>query len=156
LRKKYAPKLAALEDRIRRAQQAVEREAQQAAQQKLQTAISFGATLLSAFLGRKAVSGTSMGKATTAVRGLGRSMKEGQDVDRASENVEALTQQLAALEVEFKEEAEALASQWNLQEEALETVTVRPKKSDITIRLVGLCWAPFWMDPQKGQIPAWE
>ncbi|MDH4362194.1 MAG: ATP-binding protein, partial [Nitrospirota bacterium] len=156
LRKKYAPKLAALEDRIRRAQQTVDREAEQAKQQKLQTAISFGATLLSAFLGRKAVSGTSMGKATTAVRGLSRSMKEGQDVDRANENVEALTQQLAGLETEFKEEADALASRLNPQEEALETVTVRPKKSDITIRLVGLSWTPFWMDPQGGRTPAWE
>jgi len=156
LRKKYAPKLAALEDRIRRAQQTVEREAEQAKQQKLQTAISFGATVLSAFLGRKAVSGTSMGKATTAVRGLSRSMKESQDVDRASENVEALRQQLAGLETEFKEEADALASRLNPQEEALETVTVRPKKSDITIRLVGLSWTPFWMNPQGGRTPAWE
>ncbi|MEJ2231238.1 MAG: ATP-binding protein [Nitrospirales bacterium] len=156
LRKKYASKLAALEDRIRRAQQAVDREAEQAKQQKLQTAISFGATLLSAFLGRKAVSGTSMGKATTAVRGLSRSMKESQDVDRASENVEALTQQLAGLETEFKKEADALARRWNPQEEILETVAVRPKKSDISIRLVGLSWAPFWMDPQAGRTPAWE
>ena len=156
LRKKYAPKLAALEDRIRRAQQTVDREAEQAKQQKFQTAISFGATVLSAFLGRKAVSGTSMGKATTAVRGLSRSMKESQDVDRASENVEALRQQLAGLETEFKEEADAVAGRWNLQEEILETVTVRPKKSDITIRLVGLSWTPFWMDPQGGRTPAWE
>ena len=156
LRKKYAPKVAALEDRIRRAQQTVDREAEQAKQQKLQTAISFGATLLSAFLGRKAISGTSMGKATTAVRGLGRSMKESQDVGRASENVEALTQQLAALETEFKAEADALAGRGNPQEEALETVTVRPKKSDITIRLVGLSWAPFWMNPQGEPTPAWE
>ena len=156
LRKKYAPKLATLEDRIRRAQQTVDREAEQANQQKFQTVISFGATLLSAFLGRKAVSGTSMGKATTAIRGLSRSMKEGQDVNRANENVEALTQQLAGLETEFKEEADTLASRLNPQEEALETVTVRPKKSDITIRLVGLSWVPFWMDPQGEQTPAWE
>lgn len=156
LRKKYAPKLATLEDRIRRAQQAVEREAEQAKQHKLQTAISFGATLLSAFLGRKAVSGTSMGKATTAVRGLSRSMKESQDVERASENVEALTQQLAGLEVEFKEEAEALASRFNPQEEGLETVTVRPRKSDVTIHLTGLGWVPFWIDPQGRPTPAWE
>jgi hypothetical protein len=156
LRKKYAPKLKTLEDRIRRAQQAVDREEEQAKQHKLQTAISFGATLLSAFLGRKAVSGTSMGKATTAVRGLSRSMKESQDVERASENVEALTQQLAALETEFKQEAEGLASRWNPQEEALESVTVRPKKSDITLRLVGLSWAPFWMNPQEDLTSAWE
>jgi hypothetical protein len=156
LRKKYAPKLAAIEVRIRRAQQTVDREEEQATQHKFQTAISFGATILSAFLGRKAISGTSMGKATTAIRGLSRSMKENQDVDRASENVEALTQQRVSLDAEFKEEADALAGRWNLQEEALETVTVRPKQSDITICLVGLTWAPLWMDEEGRQIPTWE
>jgi hypothetical protein len=83
-------------------------------------------------------------------------MKESQDVGRACENVEALTQQLAALEMEFKAEADALAGRWNPQEEALETVTVLPKKSDITIRLAGLGWTPFWMNPQGEHTPAWE
>ena len=53
LRQKYAPKFAQLEDRKRRAEQAAAREAEQAKDQKLQTAISFGATLLSSFMGRK-------------------------------------------------------------------------------------------------------
>lgn len=53
LRQKYAPKIAALEERIRRAEQAVAREEEQAKQQKLQTAISFGTALLGAFLGKK-------------------------------------------------------------------------------------------------------
>ncbi len=44
LRQKYAPKIATLADRIRRAQQSVERESQQASAAKLQTAISFGAS----------------------------------------------------------------------------------------------------------------
>src|SRR5438132_5786302 len=60
LRQKNAPKIAALEERIRRAQQAVDREAAQAKQQKLQTAISFGTTLLGAFMGRKALSASSL------------------------------------------------------------------------------------------------
>src|SRR5262245_44891538 len=72
LRKKYAPKLAVLQEKIRRAQQAVERESQQAQQAKIQAAVSFGATLLGAFLGRKAMSAANLGRATTAVRGVGR------------------------------------------------------------------------------------
>lgn len=53
LRQKYAPKIAALGERIRRVEQAVAREEEQAKQQKLQTAISFGTTLLGTFLGKK-------------------------------------------------------------------------------------------------------
>ena len=49
LRRKYAPKFEQLEERKRRAEQAVERETEQAKGQKMQTAISFGATLLVRF-----------------------------------------------------------------------------------------------------------
>ena len=65
LRQKYAPKVAALQERIRKAQEAVEREKAQADQQKMQTAISFGATLLGALGGRKINSSGNIGKATT-------------------------------------------------------------------------------------------
>ena len=156
LRKKYAKKMARLEDRIRRAEQAVEREEEQAKQQKFQTVISIGATVLSAFLGRKAVSRTSMGKAATAIRGMSRSRKESQDIERAGENVEALKQQLADLEAEFTEEAEALASQLQAQSESLETIAIRPKKSNITVELLGLGWVPHWQDSQDQRTPAWE
>ena len=75
LRKKYEPKLQAIEDRLRRARQAKEREAEQAKQQYVQTAISVGASLLGAFLGRKTITATTVGKATSAARGLGRSIQ---------------------------------------------------------------------------------
>lgn len=155
LRKKYAGKMATMEDRIRRAEQAVQREAEQSKQQKLQTVISIGATLLSAFLGRKAVSGTSMGKATTAVRGLGRTIKEGKDVDRAEENVEALQQQLKDLDAALQQEIQALTAEWDVETLPLETLTVRPKKSNISTKLVTLAWVPYWADPTGQPTPAW-
>jgi len=39
--------------------------------------------------------------------------------------------------------------------EELETVTVRPKKSDITVALVALAWAPVWRDDRGGIARAW-
>jgi len=156
LRKKYAAKMATLEDRIRRAEQAVAREEEQAKQQKFQTVISLGATVLSAFLGRKAVSGSSITKATSTIRGMSRSMKESQDIDRAGENVEALKQQLADLETEFTKETETLAAQLHTQSETLETITIRPKKSNITIELLGLGWVPHWQETQGHSTSGWE
>ena len=50
LRRQYAPKIAALRDRLRRAEQRVEREGAQYAQRKTETAISLGATVLGALL----------------------------------------------------------------------------------------------------------
>lgn len=156
LRKKYAKQMSRLEDRIRRAEQSVEREEEQAKQQKFQTMISLGATLLSAFLGRKAVSRSSMGKAATTIRGMRRSRKESQDIERAEDNVEALKQQLTDLEAEFTQEAEDLASQLLTQSETLETIAIRPKKSNITVELLGLGWVPPWQDSQGQNTPAWE
>ncbi|HET6892875.1 MAG TPA: hypothetical protein VFH31_17350, partial [Pyrinomonadaceae bacterium] len=156
LRQRYAPKIAALEERLRRAEQAVEREDEQAKGQKMQTAISFGTTLLSSFLGRKAVSMTTLGRATTAARGVGRSMKEARDVDRAAETVAAVRQQLADLDAQFKAETEAIEKAVDPQTESLETIAVKPTKANIAVRLLSLAWAPYWHDAHGQSVPAWQ
>ena len=76
VRQKFAAKRAALEEKLRRAEQGVTREQQQATSQKLQTAVSIGATVIGALFGRKAISAGTIGRATTAARGFGRSAKE--------------------------------------------------------------------------------
>ena len=156
LRRKYAPKFAQLEERKRRAEQVVEREAEQAKGQKLQTAISFGATLLSSFLGRKKTSLSTLGRATTAVRGVGRQMKESQDVNRAEENVAAVGQKLADLEAEFQSETAALERSYDPLTEELGKVSLKPTKSNIAVKLVTLAWAPYWHDANGAIRPAWE
>lgn len=156
LRQKYAPKIAALEERKRRAEQAVEREAEQAKGQKLQTAISFGATLLSSFMGRKGVSLTTLGRATTAARGVSRSMKEAQDVGRAQETVEAVNQHLAELDEQFKAETAAIENSNDAQTEELEKTSLKPTKANISVKLVSLAWAPYWHDAGGNTVSAWE
>ena len=155
LRQKYAPKLAALAERARRAEQAVQREAEQSQQSKLQTAISFGTTVLGALLGRKTISAGTIGRATTAARGVGRSYKESQDVARAQETAAAVRQQAEELEARMREEIAELESRLNPAAEQLETISVRPKKSDIDARPVALVWAPHWHRPGAPPQRAW-
>jgi len=154
LRQKYAPKIAALRDRIRRAEQAVAKEEEQARQSQIQAAVSIGATLLGAFLGRKTISASTIGKATTAIRGAGRVMKDSKDVGFAKENVQALQQQLTELEAEFKAETDSLATALDPQTETFETIGLRPAKSNIAIRLLSLAWTPYWIDPQGKAVMA--
>jgi hypothetical protein len=156
LRRKYAPKLEQLEERKRRAEQTVARETEQAKGQKVQTAISFGATLLSSFLGRKRTSLSTLGRATTAVRGVGRSMKESQDVGRAEDNVATLSQKLADLEAEFQAETATLERSLDPQTEQLEKVSLKPTKANIAVKLLTLAWAPYWQDANGEIKPAWE
>jgi hypothetical protein len=156
LRKKYAPRLAGLQERLRRAQQAVEREGEQVTQAGAQTAISVGAAILGAVLGRKTVSATTLGRATTAARGAGRVLKERQDTGRARETVEALQQRITELEAEAEAELARLEQREDPLTTPLETVAIKPRKSDITVRLCALTWAPYRVDAQGQASPAWE
>jgi hypothetical protein len=141
VRKKYAPKQAALAERLRRAEQAVERETQQASDQKMQTAVSVGATLLGALFGRKAVSAGTIGRATTVARGVGRSMKEASDIKRASESVESVKAAIAALDGEIAEDVAAVSAR--IEHDApLEQVSIAPKRGQIEVQFVALAWKP--------------
>lgn len=156
LRQKYAPKIAALQDRIRRAGQMVERQQAESRSSQMQAAISVGASILGAFLGRKTISAANIGRATTAIRGAGRAMKESGDVGQAEENVSALQQQLADLEAQFKTETDALAAATDPLNEKLEMISLKPTKANIAVRLVALAWAPHWRDSGGATVPAWS
>jgi hypothetical protein len=155
LRGRYAARLEALAERKRRAEQAVAREKEETTSQGIQTAISIGATVLGALLGRKAVSATNIGRATTAARGAGRTMKQAGDVGRAKENVAAIDRQIADLESELQAELDQRAAATDPVTEKLEAVALRPKKSDISVRLVALAWAPFGGDAADAA-PLWK
>ena len=155
LRQKYAPKIASFQDRIRRAEQMVERQQVESRSSQVQAAISVGATILGAFLGRKAISATNIGKATTAIRSAGRVMKETQEVGQAQENVAVLRQQLADLEAQFKVEADAFAATTDPLNEKLEAISLKPTKANIAVKLVALAWTPHWQDAKGTMSSAW-
>jgi len=155
LRVKYTPKIAALQERLRRAEAAKEREADQAKRAKMDTLISFGSTLLGAFLGRKAVSAGTVGKAATTMRSAGRAMGQASDVGRAQETVEAVQQQLQDLEAQFQTEVNAVTSTGDPTTEMLETVELRPTRTNINVRLVALVWLPFKRDAIGVMNPAY-
>jgi hypothetical protein len=139
LRRKYAPRQAALDEKLRRAQQTIERESQQATGQTVQTVISVGATLVGALFGRKMTSVSSLGRATTAMRGVGRTMKESGDVQRANQTAAAIDEQRKQLEEELRAETAALDAN-DAAAETLEKIVVKPKKTNLTVKLVALVW----------------
>jgi hypothetical protein len=155
LRQKYAPKIAALQERIRRAEQVKMKQQIEARSSQVQAAIAVGASLLGAFLGRKTISATNIGRAATAIRGAGRAIKESQDVSAAEENVAVLQQQLADLEAQFTSESVALAAAVDPLIEKLECIPIKPTKADIAVKLVALAWTPHWRDTQGRLTAAW-
>ncbi len=145
IRAEFAPKVQKLEERIRNEQQVVEREQGQARAAQLQTVISVGATVLGSFLGRKTISATSLGRATTAARGVGRTIQQQQDVGRARADVGAAQAELTSLNQELEQKLGAL-----------DTIAVRPTKSNIAVQVLALAWAPFWHDDAGNRTPGWS
>jgi len=80
LRKRFTPKLARIQERIRKAEARVEREQDQYKQQKLQSAVSIGSTLLGALFGRRMTSVGNVSRASRAVGRMGRASKERGDI----------------------------------------------------------------------------
>jgi hypothetical protein len=143
LRQKYAPRLATLQGQRQRAAERVEREKSQASQQKMQAAISIGTSLLGAFLGRKAISATNLGRIGTAAKSASRIGQESADVGRAEESAETIDQKLAALDKELQASMAALDTRLDPQSVPLRELPVAPRKSDIAVGKVLLLWTPW-------------
>jgi len=142
LRAKYAPKFAALQEQIRKSEQRVEKEKEQAQGALLSTALNVGSSILGAMLGRKMVTATNIGKAVTSARSAGKAMSERADIGRAEETVEALTEKLQTLNAEFDAEVQKLMDTGDESIE-LEELTLTPKKTDIAITRLTLLWLPY-------------
>ncbi len=138
VREKYGAKIATLEERIRRAQQAVQREQDQADQQKMQSAFDIGGGMLGAFLGggtRRVVSAGA-----SAARSANRAAKQAKDVAREKENLAALLSKHMELQREANEAITKAASASDAATMPLETVVTKPKKTGIGVHLVALAW----------------
>ena len=143
LRQKYSPKIASLQERIRKAEARVEREQAQASQQTFSTVLSMGSSILAAMFGRKLMSSTNMTRAAGSMRAAGRALQQRQDVAHANETVESLQQQFADLDAEFKQETEEVQSGFEIDKLALDEVAIQPKKADIAVNQIALVWEPW-------------
>lgn len=149
LRAKYAPKVAALQDRLARAQGKVQQQQAQAQQAGLQAAMSVGVGVLGALFGG--------GRKTTALRsgvsGVGRSMREGQDVQAAQTELAQVAAQLQELQTQVQAEVDALTLTASSD---LVQVDVKAKSADVTVPLVALAWLPYTRAASGLLTPAWD
>ena len=140
LRKKYAPRLQTLQDQQTRAEQKVEKEKAQLSQQKLNTALSVGASILGAFFGRKVASAANVGRVATAARSAGRISRESQDVDQAAGSLETIKQRMTDLQAELEQEIAKLQGELDPAAIELDNIEVKPRKTDTVVSEVALLW----------------
>ena len=143
LRKRYASKFTTLENRLLRAQQAIERESQQATKKHLDIAVSIGSAILGAVLGRKRITATSTRRIGTAIRGASGSRKEAGDVARAKQTARKVQQDIKALETALQKDLAALDDVYDAQQEELAEIVIKAKVSDVNVPLLCLAWLPY-------------
>lgn len=138
----YAGKLATAQQAVARAQATQTREQAQASQQKLQTVLAVGATVLGAFFGRKALSATTLNRVGAAARSASRIGSEAADAERATLGVEAAQQKLDALQQELQQAVAALEHSLDATTVPLRSSAVAARKTDILVGKLVLLWLP--------------
>lgn len=142
LRKKYAPKLARIQERIDRQLERVDREEQQYKDRKTQTIVSMGATMIGALFGRKLGSVGNVGRAATSIKGVSRAAREKADIGRAEARVEEYQQDLAGLEEDFRKAIEDAEDAAIDLETVVEELRINAKKGDLDVERLSLVWVP--------------
>ena len=138
VRQRFAKRAATVTERVRKAQQSLDEQEAQLRGSQTQTAISIGATVLSALLGRRAISHSSLGRATTAARGFGRSRREKVDVEEARRRLAEAQSEMADLERQMTEELATAERAERADLEPLERLRLLPK--EVEVGGVALLW----------------
>jgi len=155
LRKKYSSKMSTLEDRLMRAEQKIEVQKEQSKQKKLDTAVSFGTALLGSLLGRKRMSTTSASRMGTALKNVGRSRKESEDVERAEESYAAVQLKIEELEKDLQVDLEEMELKFDAQNEKLKEIVIKPKATELHVHMVALAWLPYYQGSKGKLTQAW-
>ena len=141
LKEKYNERISALSEKLRKAKEQAEQKQEKAGWQKAETAISFFKTVLGAFLGKGITKGT-ISEAGTSLKRVGKISSGSQDINRAKENVESFQEQLDRLQSEMEEEIAKITKLQTADKIDIQSITIRPRKSDISIEKVALVWIP--------------
>ncbi|MFO1077226.1 MAG: ATP-binding protein [Planctomycetota bacterium] len=139
LQQKFQPKVQRLRERVRNAEQEVEKQAAQRRSAGLGAVLNVGTSILGALFGGKRMT-TGV---TSAIKGMSRVGSEHGDVRRAQEDVASLQQQLQELDREFADESARVQAQFESGSIALERRDTAPKKADTRVEEVVLLWTPW-------------
>ncbi len=118
----------------------IEKEKSDVSVRTTDTLISFGTAVLGAFLGRKALSSTTVNRTAGGIRKAGRIAKEKDDVRRAEEAVRLIEGEMAQLEDEQARAVNELAERFDESRVEREGFTIRPRRGDIYNVRVCLLW----------------
>ncbi len=145
LRDKTESKLKTLENRLRTAEAAVEREKGQANTAKLEAGMSVFGSLLGGVLGGRRRS------ARTSVSRASRAFQQHRDIGLAEDKVEAIEADMKALEEELQADIAELDRSFAPEALDLDIEVLKPSRTQVQVDRVALLWLPY---DDRGN-PAW-
>lgn len=139
VREKYAGKIESLNEKINRSQNKANQKKQFVLWQKIQTWLSFIFTLFMAALNRKVTQGT-ISQTGTSLRRATKTTKDSQDAVLAEGEIASYQKQLQDVQAQMNAEIASLNAEDMAEKISVESISIRPRKSDIDVQKVGLVW----------------
>lgn len=156
LREKFRKAADKLEDKLKRAEIAAEKEVAQARSAKMSSLISIGSSVLGALMGRKKIGVTNMRRAGTSMRSMSRAWEQGKDVDIAEDKIESIQEDIKELEKQLTAEMDEVRATLETAANDLEEVTIKPLKKNIDVKAVGIVWMPAYRVSDFELEQAWK
>lgn len=141
-RSKHSTELQKLETKLYREQQELARDQATYEGRKREELLSAGESIISVLgvFGRRGGT-TALSKAATKRR---LTAKAKADVDESVREIARLQAEIDKIRAAMEQEVSGIHTMWDTKLDAIETHTIRAKKSDCAVELVGLAWAPYW------------
>ena len=144
LNRRFDSRLRKLEDRIERAQLALDKKEAASQARSREFFVSVGESLVGMFLGRRSLRSASSSLSKYRMKSSAKMA-----IEEAEERVESLEEEAAALEEELKDQIGTITEKWDEIAEELETVPITPRRSDVKVDLIAVAWEPHWLVSYK-------
>ena len=146
LEERYGSKIKTLEERLRTARVALDKQEASVRMRKQDALISAGETVFSLFSGRRR-------SISAAARKVSQISTSKASVDAAEEKIEVLESDIEELKQDLKSQTNEIVERWDESLDDFEELAVKPRRSDIEITLFALTWVPHWyIEYQTGRI----
>lgn len=143
LKTKYAPKLDALQTKIRAAQATVSNAQDAVNQYDQQAAMTFGGTVLGAIMRGKPFSASSVGRTQTAAKEYAKARSKEKSVQHAQENLAHFQAEYQTLDADFRMELNELSAKFDPAVETFEIQPFTSKSSQVSILVFETIWVPY-------------
>ncbi len=140
LKEKYAKKQDILDRRYQKALERLEKEESDVSDRTTDTLMSFGMTILDAFLGRKTIKRSTTSRAGATLRSARKIYNEKDDVQKAEQKVIEIEEDIDALVDDLNTEIDELTQEFKLENHQIKEFYIKPRRSDISDVELVLLW----------------